>query len=69
MVRENYDAVSTVDEYYPIFKNERGETVTAVKAAWMTAPQTTQRYNLAGQKVNDSFRGIVIENGSKRIVR
>jgi len=69
MVRENYDAVSTVDEYYPIFKNERGETVTAVKAAWMIAPQTTQRYNLAGQKVNDSFRGIVIENGSKRIVR
>ena len=69
MVRENYDAVSTVDEYYPIFKNERGETVTAVKAAWMTAPQTMQRYNLAGQKVNDSFRGIVIENGSKRIVR
>ncbi len=69
MVRENYDAVSTVDEYYPIFKNERGETVTAVKAAWMTAPHTTQRYNLAGQKVNDSFRGIVIENGSKRIVR
>lgn len=27
------------------------------------------RYNLAGQRVNDSYKGVVIENGKKKIVK
>ena len=27
------------------------------------------RYNLAGQRVNESYKGVVIENGKKMIVK
>ena len=32
-------------------------------------PLSNARYNIAGQKVDDSYKGIVIENGKKRIVK
>ena len=32
-------------------------------------PLSNDRYNIAGQKVDDSYKGIVIENGKKRIVK
>ena len=32
-------------------------------------PLSNARYNIAGQKVDDSYKGIVIENGKKRLVK
>ena len=32
---------------------------------FMPAEQTSATYNLAGQKVDDSYKGIVIRNGRK----
>ena len=42
-----------------------GTGITAVKAA----QQDGVRYNLAGQKVNAGYKGVVIENGKKFVVK
>lgn len=41
------------------------DTETAIKTAKTATQQNGATYNLAGQQVNDSFKGIVIQNGKK----
>ena len=41
---------------------------TAIKAMKASMADGTM-YNIAGQRVNASYKGIVIQNGKKRIVR
>ena len=43
------------------------EIDTAVKTAKTATQQNGAAYNLAGQQVNDSFKGVVIQNGTKRV--
>ncbi len=44
-------------------------TPTAINTAKVAAQQGGVRYNLAGQKVNDSYKGVVIMNGRKMVVK
>lgn len=61
---------TTVLKYVEVIEKVRADgrggttTVKSVKAANTDSP----RYNLAGQKVAASYKGIVIQNGKKRIV-
>lgn len=38
-------------------------------AVWRPIQQRGVRYNLAGQRVGDSYKGVVIENGKKNVVK
>ena len=44
-----------------------GETTGITSIAADGTDSTAPMYNLAGQRVNDSFRGVVIQNGKKTI--
>ena len=63
MKAENSDALSGVDEYYPAYVS------TGITSATVTNFPRSQQYNLAGQKVGSNCRGLIIENGQKRIRR
>ena len=60
----NTDAESTVEEYYPGWK---------VPAAIQTVKTVTTTegaaYNLSGQKVDAGYRGLVIRNGKKMMIK
>ena len=56
-----------VEVYEMAGSGARGGT-TAIKAVKAADTDDTV-YNLAGQKVGASYKGIVIQNGKKRIVR
>ena len=59
--------VKKVEVYEVLGSGARGGTtvIDSVKAV----KSDGQMYNLAGQKVDASYKGIVIQNGKKRIVR
>jgi hypothetical protein len=63
MKAENSDALSGVDEYYPAYVS------TGITSATVTSFPHSQQYNLAGQKVGSNYRGLIVENGQKRIRR
>jgi hypothetical protein len=56
----NADGVSNFTEYYPAWKKP-----TAINSIKLDAGQSSAIFNLAGQKVSDSYRGIIVENGKK----
>ena len=45
------------------------DTPTGITSVSADKAQNGVRYNVAGQRVNDSFKGLVIENGKKKIVK
>ena len=44
-------------------------TVTAISTAKVAAQETGVRYNLAGQKVVEGYKGLVIMNGKKVVLK
>ena len=65
MKAENDGGDSNFTEYYPTWKSPTG--ITHPTSA-ISNPSSVL-YNLAGQRVTDSFRGIVIKNGKKILKR
>ncbi len=51
-----------------MFTVSMGDIADAIKAM-RAAGETTVRYNLAGQRVSDAQKGIVIVNGKKVLVK
>ena len=65
MKQGNADAESTIEEYYPEWK-----APTAIQAITKTATNGSSLcFNLSGQRVNDNYKGIVIQNGRKKLQR
>lgn len=64
-------AFLTVEKaYLKNFTSITDETPTAINATRTTTDvQTAVRYNLAGQRVSSDYKGVVIENGRKVIVK
>ena len=56
----NTDGTSNFTEYYPTWKKP-----TAINSIRLDAGQSSAIFNLAGQKVSDSYRGIIVESGKK----
>jgi len=48
------------------FKYEVG-TSTGISSIEATSAQNGKTYNLAGQQVSDSYKGLVIKNGKKYV--
>lgn len=48
------------------FKYEAG-TPTGISSVKSEAAQNGKTYNLAGQQVSDSYKGLVIKNGKKYV--
>ena len=46
-----------------------GESFTGIEEINVTNNVKSGRYNLLGQPVNENYKGIVIENGVKKIQR
>ena len=44
-------------------------TPTGIEAVETANTENCVRYNLAGQKVGNDFKGVIIENGKKFVVR
>lgn len=64
MKLENAGAESSVDEYYPTVT----KPTAGIKSSFVhAAANNGLAYNLAGQRVCDSYKGIVIVNGRKMI--
>ena len=69
---QKYVQYSTQYSSYGSYSDERGllptlfvlDDTNAINTI-TTSRQTSSRYNLAGQRVNDSYHGIVIQNGRK----
>ncbi len=59
----NANAETTVDEYYPTTTTGIGKLTTAGASA------DKATYNLAGQRVDSSYKGIVIRDGKKLVQR
>ena len=59
--------VKKVEVYEVVGSGARGGT-TAIKAV-KAKDNDDAIYNLAGQRIDASYKGIVIQNGKKRIVR
>lgn len=62
MKAERADAESSFDEYYPAIASNTSSMITELPSA---VKHDNVMYNLSGQKVSDSYRGIVIMNGRK----
>ena len=56
----NADGVSNFTEYYPTWKSP-----TKINSIKIDAGKSGVCFNLAGQKVSDSYRGIIVESGKK----
>ncbi len=61
----NADAISTVDEYYPTWQQPTNIT----NQLLTNDPGQAVLYNLSGQKVDASYKGIVISNGKKVVTK
>lgn len=46
---------------------EEFETTSGIKQITSNKPQSNVRYNLAGQAVDENYKGIIIQNGRKRV--
>ena len=75
MLAGNADADDAVNEYYPAYIKEDGTLVAAIDPATAignqptAVPRSGARYNLSGQRVDNGYRGLIIENGKKRLVK
>ena len=65
--RKNADANNAVLRFVEITVNPTGET--GINNITVDNAKKGVRYNLAGQRVNESYKGVVIENGKKMIVK
>lgn len=63
MKSENANAETAVDEYYPVIATTGISSIHTPTAINANAPI----YNVAGQQVDKSYKGIVIQNGKKFI--
>ena len=64
----------TVDGCYLVIDNTattitNSTAPTAISTVKAVKGETGVRYNLAGQKVGNGFKGVVIENGKKLVVK
>lgn len=65
-----YAFLTVENAYLKSFTSNTDETPTAINATRTTTDvQTAVRYNLAGQRVSSDYKGVVIENGRKVIVK
>lgn len=65
-----YAFLTVENAYLKNFTSNTDETPTAINATRTTTDvQTAVRYNLAGQRVSSDYKGVVIENGRKVIVK
>jgi len=64
MKEGNADGESNFTEYYPAWKSP-----TAIHAVMTDASNASALYNLSGQKVDSSYKGIVISNGRKIVLK
>ena len=74
MLGGNADAVSSFNDYYPAFVTANGVHVDAIETGIKaisnrTMQNSTARYNLQGQKVGNDYKGIIIQNGRKVMVK
>lgn len=76
MLGGNEDAEDSVADYYPAYYKADGTYVEAVNGSASGISSITvagstngQRYNLQGQKVDSSYKGLIILNGRKYINR
>ena len=58
---------SIINELYLLASPEQVEAPTGISEVQMTAPAESPMYNLQGQRVNASWKGIVIQGASKRV--
>lgn len=65
--RKNAEANNAVLRFVEITVNPTGET--GINNITVDNAKKGVRYNLAGQRVNESYKGVVIENGKKMIVK
>lgn len=65
--RKNADANNAVLRFVEITVNPSGTT--GINNITVDNAKKGVRYNLAGQRVNESYKGVVIENGKKIIVK
>lgn len=65
--RKNATANNAVLRFVEITVNPTGET--GINNITVDNAKKGVRYNLAGQRVNESYKGVVIENGKKMIVK
>lgn len=65
--RKNAAANNAVLRFVEITVNPTGET--GINNITVDNAKKGVRYNLAGQRVNESYKGVVIENGKKMIVK
>jgi len=56
---ERADAVTSFEEYFPTL------TPTAISEISVPSTSSSQNYSISGQRVDSSYRGIVIKNGKK----
>jgi hypothetical protein len=83
MTSGNDGATTAALEYYPAYKREDGTVVPAINTLGLdlsggtnavtdvrqTASGTPQKFNINGQRVATGYRGLMIENGRKRMSR
>ena len=60
----NADGESNFTEYYPTWKSP-----TAIHTLQTDTNKSDVYYNLSGQKVDASYKGIVIVNGRKVVIK
>ena len=65
-VCQKVDATTVVLRFSEVTINT---TTTGITSVTTDTAKNGARYNLAGQRVNDSYKGVVIENGKKKIVK
>ena len=62
------DATGKLTMTDKVYEEELPTSINSVQAAEKTV-NVNKRYNIMGQPVNDTFKGIVIENGLKKVVK
>lgn len=65
MKKGNEDAENAVEEYYPVWN-----APTNIQAITKTTTNGSSLcFNLSGQRVNNNYKGIVIQNNRKKILQ
>lgn len=64
----NIDAEASA-EGKTLYLNKEGEDPTAIRAIHVESDTENVRYNLSGQRVDSGYKGVVIKNGKKLLVR
>lgn len=62
-------AWAMVDEYHLTYYGTESQVITGVSAVPVSAKKPVRTYNLAGQVVNAAYKGIVIRDGVKVLVK